>query len=91
MSYPADPGGVFATDVHRRVLGHLPLPGDDPTSVEALHDRLSPDAHTDLDGDELASVLEDLEADGHVGQTKAGWKQTKRGFDALTGPNGGDV
>lgn len=84
MPYPADPGGVFDTDVHRRVLAHLPVPGGDPVDLGGLYVRMAPDVGTDFsDGGELGEVLKDLEADGHANETKAGWKQTKRGHDAL--------
>ena len=36
MSYAADPGGVFASDAHRRVMAHLPNPDDDPMPVADL-------------------------------------------------------
>lgn len=81
-NYHSDPGGVFASDTHRRTLGHLPLPGaeHDPTSVEDLFERMAPDVGTDFaDEAELAEVLSDLEADGYAEKTAAGWKQTKNG------------
>lgn len=84
MAYRPDPGGIFASDTHRRVLGHLPLPGDDPSDVTALGYRISGDAHHGLAHvDELSEVLEDLEADGHATQLKDGWRLTKGGLDAL--------
>lgn len=100
MSYRADPGGIFASDTHRRVLAHLPVPGDGPMVVNStemlrprelrrvsLAHRISSDAHHGLQHvDELAEVLADLEADGHAEQSKDGWKMTRAGFDALTGP-----
>lgn len=96
--YLADPGGVFDSDTHRRVLGHLPLPGTDPmptrgpagrkAHTRSLGHRLSADAHHRIQTvDELEEVLKDLEADGYAGQTKAGWKMTKAGLDKLNGPN----
>lgn len=97
MAYHADPGGVFESDAHRRVLGHLPLPGDDPIALYdpdaerpsrvSLFHRMVPDVGTDFaDSDELAEVLADLEADGYAASTAAGWKQTKKGHDALKAP-----
>ncbi len=86
MSYPADPGGNFASDVHRRTLAHLSVPGGDPTNVETLVERMAPDASTDLDEAEAVEVLEDLEADGDASQSEDGWKQTKAGHKVLTGP-----
>lgn len=86
MNHSADPGGNFASDVHRRTLGHLPLPTDDPLDVEALVERMAPDEPTELDADEATEVLQDLEADGHATQLKDGWKQTKAGLDTLNAP-----
>jgi hypothetical protein len=90
MSYAADPGGVFASDAHRRVMAHLPNPDDDPLTVEALiSERINRDTHTlaHFDAaDEVVEVLKDLESDGHAKQTKDGWRNTPDGFDALTGP-----
>lgn len=89
MAYLADPGGVFASDAHRRVLGHLLQ--DDAQSVEGLLDRIGPDVGSDFDDtDELTEVLEDLEADGFASKSQQGWKLLKKGLDALTAPVGGD-
>lgn len=92
MAYPNDPGGVFVSDAHRRVMAHLPNPDDDPVSVEDLIAvRINKDPHTLEHFDsssEVADVLADLEADGHAKQLKDGWKNTPAGFDALTGPPG---
>jgi hypothetical protein len=83
----ADPGGAFATDTHRRVMANVPNPDDDPLSVdELLAERVAKDDYLDVDADELAETLADLEADGHAKKTKAGWKNTPAGFKALTGP-----
>jgi hypothetical protein len=100
MSYRTDPGGVFDSDTHRRVLGHLPLPSDNPISAyddtetsprlrrrSSLFHRMEPDQATDIaDEDELTEILSDLEADGYASQSKDGWKQTKKGLDALNAP-----
>lgn len=86
MSYPDDPGGVFASDVHRRVMANAPNPDDDPLSTEQLlEQRIALDDHLEVDADELEDVLADLEADGHVKKLKDGWKNTPAGFAALTG------
>lgn len=86
MSQP-DPGGIFASDTHRRVQAALPNPGDDPLDIAGLiAERISKDEHLDVDEGELEEVLKDLEADGHAKQTKDGWRNTSPGFDALTGP-----
>lgn len=88
--YPPDPGNVFASDAHRRVMAHLPNPDDDPLSVEDLIvQRINRDPHTLAHFDNaagVAEILEDLESDGHAKQLKAGWKNTPDGFDLLTGP-----
>ncbi len=79
-----DPGGVFDSDVHRRVLGHVPL--DEHMSTEDLYNRLAPDEHTPVGFDELPEVLKDLEAEGFASMAKDGWKVTKRGLDQLNAP-----
>jgi hypothetical protein len=81
MTYLADPGGVFASDTHRRTLGHLTA---DPMTVEDLFHRMRPDVGTDhADTTEVEAVLADLEADGYVEQTDGGWRMTAMGLDAL--------
>lgn len=90
MSFPADPGGQFASDAHRRVMAHLPNPDDDPLSVDDLIvERINKDphalAHFGTSG-EVAEVLADLKADGHAKKLKNGWRNTPDGFDLLTGP-----
>lgn len=90
MSYSPDPGGIFASDAHRRVMAHLPNPDDEALSVDDLIlERVNQDPHTLAHFDDAAEVLEvlkDLEADGHAKELKSGWKNTAQGFDALTGP-----
>lgn len=91
MTYLADPGGRFASDTHRRVLGHLSLPADGfAWSVPALLARMVPDVGTDIkDADELSSVLEELEREGfafsHSTAKGPAWQMTPQGFDVLTG------
>jgi hypothetical protein len=91
MAYHADPGGIFDSDTHRRTLAHLPLPDDDVAAFYSRYgsvlERLKPDVGTDLaDEQEADDVLADLEADGYATQTKDGWKQTKKGLEALNAP-----
>lgn len=90
MSYSPDPGGVFASDAHRRVMAHLPNPQDDPVSIEDLIiGRINHDPHTlsHFDSaDDVLGVLRDLEADGYAKELKSGWKNTAEGFDVLIGP-----
>jgi hypothetical protein len=48
---------------------------------------MSPDVGTDFgDEDELGDVLSDLKADGYAAEKGDGWKQTKKGHDALNAP-----
>ena len=87
----ADPGGNFASDAHRRVMGALPAPDDDPLEVEALLEGpVAADDFLDLDEAELIEILADLEADGDATLLKNGWKNTKAGFKVLTGPVASD-
>lgn len=92
MTYAADPGGVFDSDVHRRVLGHLSP--DEKFGLDALAIRLGPDQHTPLgaeDGGELEEVLRDLEASGLAKEyADGGWGLQKKGLDALNAPVGGE-
>jgi hypothetical protein len=83
----ADPAGIFPTDAHRRVLAHLPVPGDDPLAVEDLLVRMHTDDPTDFtETDQLLEVLDELGEGGDASESKAGWRQTKAGFGKLTGP-----
>jgi hypothetical protein len=90
VTIPADPGGTFDTDAHRRIMAHLPNPDDPPITVEDLIlDRVNRDPNTlthFADATELIAVLEDLEAAGHAKHLKNGWRNTQSGFVALTGP-----
>lgn len=85
-AYAPDPGGVFASDTHRRVLGHLSQ--SDPIDLHPLGHRISADPDHGLSTvEELEEVLTSLKADGFASQSKDGWKMTQKGFDAITGPN----
>jgi hypothetical protein len=86
--YAPDPGGQFASDTHRRVLGHLSSPEDDyGWSNSSLVARMIPDVGTDItDTAEIDDVLNDLEADGHAENQDGIWRMTQSGFDLLTGP-----
>lgn len=86
MSYPADPAGDFASDVHRRVMAAVPTP-DDELSV---YERVAGDTELDLDEAEVDEVLMDLEASGHAKQIKDGWRPTTSGHELLTGPPKGE-
>lgn len=87
--YAPDPGGVFTSDVHRRVLGHLPLPGDSPQALDDLAVRLDPDPHTPIGKDDitaLTAVLDELHDENYITETKDGYRMSKAGLTALTGP-----
>ena len=87
MVYQKDPGGVFDSDTHRRVAGHLPLPSDDEMELNALGHRLSPDRNHELTSvAELEEVLKDLLNDGYASQSDLGWRLTQEGLDALQAP-----
>ncbi|HEV2790116.1 MAG TPA: hypothetical protein VGV69_02310 [Solirubrobacterales bacterium] len=87
MSYQPDPGGIFASDVHRRTAGHLPQPEEEPISTAALLARLDPDASTPV-GDELTltQVLESLAKAGQIEGADGLWRQTTKGHSDLCGP-----
>lgn len=96
-----DPGGVFASDIHRRVLAHLTTPDQDiGWAPLALVLRVNADPHlpfppvdgrglADLDGGvkQITEVLGELKAKGFAVKHKGNvWQMTQKGFDALTGP-----
>lgn len=92
-NYPPDPGGVFASDMHRRVTAHLPTPDGDAVTVDELLARLHDDAYTGFsyreeDIEPLRRVLDDLQGDGlaiYLDGT-AGWRMTDEGLAKLSGP-----
>lgn len=90
MSTRPDPGGHFASDAHRRVLGALSTPEEDyGWSAVALTARLEPDEHTPNDTD-VEAILGELKADGYAKSVKVKgtdvFTMTAKGFDLLTGP-----
>jgi CRP-like cAMP-binding protein len=85
MSGP-DPGGIFASDAHRRTQGVIPAPDADSLSEDGVVARVDNDDYNDLDADEVNEVLQDLEASGYVTQADGSWAATERGYDLLTGP-----
>ena len=87
-TYQPDPGGNFASDVHRRVACALPDPDEGYQDVDWVMERVQLDDFLDVDRDELGSVIQDLEADGDAKVNKDGkWVLTKEGHAALTGDN----
>lgn len=98
-THKGDPAGIFASDTHRRVLGHLPTPDADVGyEVQPLLARLAQDPHTPFPADpgewdvetEAEAVLEiltELADDGYCKAYKGGvYRMTKQGLEALTGP-----
>lgn len=85
--YRPDPGGVFESDTHRRVLAHVPLPSDEPSALHPLGVRISPDQHHELSHvDELEAVLGDLEASGYLCLEDGAYCMTDAGLEALRAP-----
>lgn len=85
MSKP-DVGGNFASDEHRRVL--CTVNNDDVQRVpfEVVVDRVNEDDQVDLQVEEIASILLDLEAYGDVDKNEEGYDSTEMGKEALEGP-----
>jgi chromosome segregation and condensation protein ScpB len=69
-------------------MASLANPDQDPLSLEELTERLDADDY--FEDDEVEEILADLEADGDATQSKNGWKNTKAGFEVLTGPIASD-
>lgn len=89
MPYRADPGGIFESDAHRRVLAHLSRPQDNEGyTVEALLHRLEDDGPTNFtETYELQAVLNQLVEGGDAVEHDGGiFQQSEQGFDKLTGP-----
>lgn len=84
MAYLADPGGVFASDTHRRVLAHLPK---EPMEFNAFGHRLSRDPwHGIQDAKELERVLGELEREGYAKGKDGHWSMASAGLEALQAP-----
>lgn len=88
-----DPGGVFPSNEHRKVLAHLPVPSADyGWTPSQLVERMRPDVDTHfVREDQMLLVLEDLRASGDAeewvhGRSHQGWRQTVHGHNRLTGP-----
>lgn len=93
-----DPGGIFASDMHRHVASCLPLPGSevlDPLTPEQLLARLNSDALRLSEITDLEAILDDLAKDGDATTSKAEvdgekgvtvWALTKAGGEKLAGP-----
>jgi hypothetical protein len=88
-NYPPDPGGIFESDAHRHLAGHLPAPSEDPVSLAALVERVHADPVLALvDESGLVLLLEHLANSGHTKGSKSNslWRQTDSGSEALSGP-----
>lgn len=78
---------MFESDTHRRVLAHVPLPGDPPSELHPLGARISPDRHHGLSHvDELEAVLGELEASGYLSCDGGCYCMTDAGLEALQAP-----
>lgn len=78
-----DPGGVFATDAHRRVIGHLPTPTEERTSRDLLLVRIGKDGGNPLnDAEDVDRILGELEAEGYI-NTDNGLRMTEAGLEAI--------
>lgn len=94
---PPDPGGVFASNAHRRVLGALRAPHEDDGLIAldpgpdvkrggSLRERVANDAHMPVEAS-VDTVLAELEQEGLVERAGRHLRMTNKGFDALNGPN----
>lgn len=88
--FPPDPGGVFASDIHRRVAAHLPVPAEDPIGLAELQRRLAEDVYTPHIEHEavLAQILDELAEAGYASYLSGaeGWRLLKAGLSGLSGP-----
>lgn len=87
--YLGDPGGIFESDYHRRVVGHLPKPDEDLVNLSYLWARLYVhDIGTNIEAEsELEAILEELINGGHVEKDGYGYRMTKAGLAALCAPH----
>jgi hypothetical protein len=96
-----DPGGIFASDVHRRVLAHLTTPDAEtgwqplPLVLRLSGDFDTPIPPVDANGiadlpagqSQVEEILAELKAEGFAVRHKGDvWQMTQKGFGALTGP-----
>jgi hypothetical protein len=78
-----DPGGVFASDAHRRVLGHLPTPDEPRTSRDLLIVRINEDGQNPLsDPGDIDNVVVDLANEDYL-DNDLGLRMTAAGYKAL--------
>jgi hypothetical protein len=90
MDYPADPGGIFASDVHRRVCAAIPPPatefGDAPLAAKDLPERLA-QCEVGVTWSECAALLQDLVDSGDAELIEGELVQrTEQGHTKLHGP-----
>lgn len=79
----------FISDVYRRVLGHLPLPNEDPITFNDLIHRITPDPYTPINlatESDLQKVLRAITTNGWADEVGGGWRMTQEGLDGLRGP-----
>lgn len=80
-----DPGAVFASDDHRRVLAHMATPDEDNFSEEFTLTRVIQDEFAPNDINEIKEVLDELIEDGYAESVDGEYTMTQLGFDKLTG------
>jgi hypothetical protein len=89
VEYAPDPGERFDSDAHRRLLGAVANPDEDPLTVSEIMARLNDDQYVPLDSsknDEVNQLITDLVGDGYVKELKTGLRMTKEGRETLSAP-----
>lgn len=71
-------------------MAALPNPDEKHIALDELMERVERDDYLNVSSAEVESFLADLEADGDATQAADGWKNTKAGFEVLTGPVSAD-
>lgn len=86
---PTDPGNIFESDYHRRLLAHLPKPDEDPMAVDSLFYRMLRDEGFPEEGLEelIQTILSDLVNGDHAESAgDGGFRMTETGLNDLNGP-----
>jgi len=82
--YAEDCAGVFTSDAHRQVIGHLSQPTDEFAYPLALVcARVYPSVVAPAD---VERILAEAAAEGLAECVDGGWRMTADGFALLTGP-----
>lgn len=81
--YSKDPAGIFKSDAHRHVLGHMSTPDDDyGWDINALTAR----SRASVQPEDIQAIAEELQADGLAEQVNGAYRLTAKGLELLTGP-----